>query len=77
MPVEQKPNFGSCPCTGVYDHKLVEVKLSVDGETILLTDVPQGLCPLCGSRVYKVGDLERIEALVRGELPPRRHGATH
>jgi hypothetical protein len=34
------------------------------GERVL-TDVPQGYCPLCGSRVYKGDVLAMIEALYR------------
>jgi hypothetical protein len=44
--------------------------MTVGGERIVLTDVPQGACPLCGSRVYKAGVLEGIEALMRGEPAP-------
>jgi hypothetical protein len=37
--------------------------MTVRGEPVVLTDVPQGACPICGSRVYKTEVLERIEAL--------------
>jgi hypothetical protein len=39
-----------------------------DAEPIVLADVPQGACPVCGSRVYKAAMLERVEGLMH-ELP--------
>jgi len=66
--------FGRCPCGGTYESKLVEVRMTVQGEVVVLSDVPQGACPVCGSRVYKAGMLEDIEALMRGRsAPPRPH----
>jgi hypothetical protein len=41
--------------------------MTVDSEVVVLTDVPQGACPTCGSRVYKAGVLEMIETVMRGE----------
>ena len=41
--------------------------MTVNGKVVVLTDVPQGACPLCGSRVYKAEVLERIESLMKGE----------
>jgi hypothetical protein len=40
--------------------------MTVDGEQVLLEDVPQGACPLCGSRVYKRVVLTAIETVMRG-----------
>lgn len=39
--------------------------MTVSGKIVVLTDVPQGACPLCGSRVYKPEVLERIESLMK------------
>jgi YgiT-type zinc finger domain-containing protein len=64
-------DFGRCPCGGVYERKLVEVPMTVQGEPVVLTDVPQGACPVCGSRVYKAVTLEGIEAVMRGRPAPR------
>jgi len=61
MPLE----FGTCPCGGRYEQRAVEVRLTAAGRNVLLTDVPQGVCPMCGSRVYKRDDLQRIEALMK------------
>jgi hypothetical protein len=60
-------DFGRCPCSGYYETRWVEVPMIVEGEVIVLTDVPQGACSLCGSRVYKPLMLERIEAVLKAE----------
>jgi YgiT-type zinc finger domain-containing protein len=65
--------FGRCPCGGTYEERMVEVRMTVGGEAIVLTDVPQGACPTCGSRVYKASTLEGIERLMAGRPSrPRR-----
>jgi len=66
-------DFGRCPCTGIYEKRDVEVRMSVRGEILLLEHVRQGACPLCGSRVYKLEVLERIEATMKAgsEATPR------
>ena len=53
--------FGRCPCGGIYEKKIVEVRYTQSNEQFILRDVPQGACPTCGSRVYKSDILERIE----------------
>ena len=63
-------SFGHCPCGGQYDARSVEVRMNVDGEQLVLEDIPQGACPDCGSRVYKAYVLEELEAMYRGP-PPR------
>ena len=60
-------DYGRCPCTGVYENRFVEVRLTVNGKVVVLTAVPQGACPLCGSRVYKAEVLGRIESLMKSE----------
>jgi hypothetical protein len=64
-------NYGTCPCHGRYQNHLLEMRMTVGDKVIVLADVPLGACPLCGSRVYKVGILERIESLLKrgGERP--------
>ena len=66
MSLYAKKDYGRCPCGGLYDNRAVEVRLTVNGKIIVLTDVPQGACPTCGSRVYKAEVLERIESLMKG-----------
>ena len=62
-----KRDYGRCPCSGLYDNRFVEVRLTVAAKVVVLTDVPQGACPNCGSRVYKAEVLERIESLMKGQ----------
>ena len=62
-----KRDYGRCPCSGTYDNRFVEVRLTVNAKVVVLTDVPQGACPNCGSRVYKAEVLERIESLMKGQ----------
>jgi len=64
--------WGRCPCGGTFDHKLVEVNMTVEGKAVTLRDVPQGVCPNCGSRVYKAEMLTRIEGTLRNEPLDRR-----
>jgi len=46
--------------------------MTVDGNPVKLTDVLQGACPNCGSRVYKAETLARIEAVMRNETLDRQ-----
>ena len=59
-------DYGICPCTGNYEKRSVEIRMTVEGKTVVFNDVPQGACPLCGSRVYKLDLLEYIEATMKG-----------
>ncbi len=70
MALPPASDFGRCPCGGVYERRFVEVSMTVGGEAVRLADVPQGRCPVCGSRVYKAVTLEGIEALMRGQAAP-------
>jgi YgiT-type zinc finger domain-containing protein len=69
----QAISYGRCPCRGLYESRSVEVKMTVGGEPVVLTGVPQGACRQCGSRVYKADILEMIEAVMRGGAS--RHSA--
>ena len=67
MPLSRVFDYGSCPCGGKYESRMVEVTIKgVGDEPVVLKNVPQGACPVCGSRVYKAQILERIEASLRG-----------
>jgi hypothetical protein len=59
------PNFGSCPCGGHFENRWVQVRMTAGGK-VLLKDVPQGTCSLCGSRVYLLETLARIESVFKG-----------
>ena len=64
--------YGTCPCGGSYERRSREVTMTVDGKRQDLSQVPQGACPNCDARVYKVEVLERVEATMRGEpVDPR------
>ena len=65
-------DWGRCPCSGRYEHRVVEVNLTADGKRVTLTDVLQGACPNCGSRVYKAEMLARIEGVMKNEAFDRR-----
>ena len=46
-----KREYGHCPCSGQYENRFVEVRMTVNSKVVVLTDVPQGACPLCGSQI--------------------------
>jgi len=63
--VPSASNYGRCQCSGIYEERLVEVRFSVRDRPILFRGVSQGACFICGSRVYKMHVLERLEAFMR------------
>jgi YgiT-type zinc finger domain-containing protein len=69
MALPPRSDFGPCACGGQFEPRTVEVRMTVDGEIIVIEDVPQGACSNCGSRVYKARVLEEIEATMRGDRP--------
>ena len=66
MPPTPPLDWGACPCGGRYEQRVVEIKMTVNGQAVLLKDVLQGACPSCGSRVYKAEQLQRIEETMKG-----------
>jgi YgiT-type zinc finger domain-containing protein len=66
--------YGRCPCGGQYENRSVEVRMTVKENVFTLAGVPQGACPLCGSRVYKAEILSRVESVMKGESTDRRLG---
>jgi hypothetical protein len=62
MPASMGRDFGGCRCGSRFDDREVEVRFPLE-EPVELDSVPQGLCPNCGSRVYKAEMLERLEAI--------------
>jgi len=66
--------YGVCPCGGHYEKRSVEVRMRINDQVVVLSDVPQGYCPKCGSRVYKAEVLEWIEAVMKGAPVDRRIG---
>ena len=57
--------YGVCPCTGKYESRSVEVRMTVGGSVVKLEQVPQGACSQCGSRVYKAEVIELLDALMK------------
>ena len=62
--VSSAVNYGRCLCTGVYESRIVEVRIGPQERKVVWDSVPQGACPRCGSRVYKLRILERLEHLM-------------
>jgi hypothetical protein len=54
-------DFGRCPCGGVYEERSVEIRMTAADGPRVFEAVPQGACPVCGSRVYKALLLDVIE----------------
>jgi hypothetical protein len=65
--------FGTCACGGAFEERVVQVAAPRTGKQkdAQLPEVEQGVCPLCGSRVYKTLSLQCVEAAFRAlKLPP-------
>ena len=63
-------SFGTCPCgLGRFETRRVEINMTLPGGPLVLTNMLQGNCPHCGSRVYSAEDLMRIECLFQGNRP--------
>jgi hypothetical protein len=78
----EMPSFESCPCgLGSFESSLVDIAMMVAGARVVLENIPQGLCPKCGSRVYSPECLLRIERLYRADRLAQpaleTEGATH
>jgi hypothetical protein len=58
-------DYGTCPCLGRFEKRTVDVRMTLADKLVVLSGVSQGVCPLCGSRVYKAETLERIESLMK------------
>ena len=58
--------FGRCPCGGG-EYSQREVPITFHSGSLKLEGVVQGVCQVCGSRVYKLDTLWRVEALMRQE----------
>jgi hypothetical protein len=66
MPDLSALQYGRCPCSGLFEPRRVEIRMMLGGQPRVWNDVAQGACPNCGSRVYKLQVLERLEALFSG-----------
>ena len=66
--------FGTCACGGAFEEHEVAVTARRTGrrKDVPLLGVSQGVCPICGSRVYKPWSLQSLEAAFRAlQLSPR------
>lgn len=59
--------FGTCACGGAFEERVVPVTVPRAGKKkdAQLPEVEQGVCPVCGSRVYKTLALQSVEAAFR------------
>ncbi|MEU1260142.1 hypothetical protein ACWHLZ_15910 [Streptomyces chartreusis] len=73
MTIPSASRYDRCPCTGRYERRTVEVRMTVEGMPVLLQEVEQGRCLLCGSRVYQAVVLEAVEDVMRARGLPQGH----
>jgi YgiT-type zinc finger domain-containing protein len=59
-----------CACGGTFEEHMVTATFKTPEGDVQIQDVPQGRCPMCGSRVYPSRVLARIECAYKAELPP-------
>jgi hypothetical protein len=67
--------FGTCACGGAFEERVVAVTAPRKGrrKSAQLLEVEEGICPICGSRVYKTRSLQSVEAAFRAlKLAPAR-----
>ncbi len=62
-------DYGKCRCAGQLESRSVEIRMTLEHGLVALTNVPQGACPVCGSRVYKAWVLQCIEGVYQGANP--------
>jgi YgiT-type zinc finger domain-containing protein len=53
-----------CPCGGEYTEQMTQINIDTGSGVVALSHVAQFVCQTCGSRVYKAGELELIEAVL-------------
>ena len=64
--------FGTCGCGTSYTGRTITVNMTVRDQELSLSDVPQGFCPGCGSRVYLAAHLELLEAVMHNRAVETR-----
>ena len=59
--------FGTCACGGSFEGQVVAITAPRAGrrKAAHLLEVEEGVCPICGSRVYKAQSLQTVEAAFR------------
>jgi hypothetical protein len=66
--------FGTCACGGAFESHAIAITARRTGrrKSAPLIEVEQGVCPVCGTRVYKPWSLQSAEAAFRAlQLSPR------
>ena len=59
-------------CGGTLVEKFVTLHLQVNGNHVLIENVPAGVCTQCGTRYYTANVLKTIEEYVRGRQKATR-----
>lgn len=59
--------FGTCACGGAFEGQVVAITAARAGrrKAARLLELEEGVCPVCGSRVYKAQSLRSVEAAFR------------
>jgi hypothetical protein len=59
--------FGTCACGGAFEEHVVAARAPRKGrrKSAELLEIEEGICPVCGSRVYKPRTLQSVEAAFR------------
>ncbi len=59
-------------CSGTIVEKRVTLHRRVDGNYVLIENVPAGVCMQCGTRYYAANVLKTIEESIRGRRKAER-----
>ena len=60
-------SYNGCPCGGTFESRFIDVTFRQFNPPVKLARVPQGVCPKCGSRVYKAEIMDLLESVMRGK----------
>jgi hypothetical protein len=69
MLIDPVSDYGRCPCGGWYADGNVTVRIRLEGDVVELAGVPRATCGNCGSYVYKMADLVRLEGVMKDRWP--------
>ena len=59
-------------CNGAIVHRRVTLHRKVNGNYVLIENVPAGVCSVCGTHYYAANVLKIIEEIVRGNRQVER-----
>lgn len=63
-----KCSFDTCP--GEYEPRLVSQSYELNGEIIVVRDIPVEVCPVCGDSIMTPETARRIEEALEGTREP-------